>query len=270
LGIVLANPDPLLFVLQVSDSALPIGTYSHSWGLETAVQKGQLTTLPEVQAYVEGILHLSLLPQDTQACRLGFHSPQDAKAWVLGNAYLTACRWAEEPHRASLQLGKRLATWGEKHWGIPLPPGSEQHHSLVFGWLCAHAGVEESVCLHAYLWSTLQALTTAAVKLVPLGQSQGQTLLCALQPQIITGVRDLLHQPLTQIWAFAPLQERDCQHHQQGPGHAGDALRPEQRRRARPGTGAAAPGAARPGQAAGHGDRRARRVTVARPNHRQS
>jgi len=238
LGIALANPDPLLFLLQISDSALPIGSYSHSWGLETAVQAGHLTTLTQVQAYLEGILHLSLLPQEAQACRLGFHARRDPQRWLMANNYLTACRWAEEPHRASLLLGKRLAAWGEKHWGIPMPPGAEQHHSPVFGWVCAHAEVAEGACLSAYLWSTLQALTTAAVKLVPLGQSQGQTLLCALQPQIIRGVEELQQQPLTQltefpafpegsqpcqspenleipqIWSFAPLQERDCHQHQ--------------------------------------------------------
>ncbi|MEN9264878.1 MAG: urease accessory UreF family protein [Thermostichales cyanobacterium BF4_bins_65] len=214
MGIASASPDPLLFLLQVSDSALPIGSYSHSWGLETAVQAGRLRCLEDVQRYLEGLFHLSLLPQEAQACRLGFHSRRDPGCWLWVNTYLSACRWPQETHQASLQLGKRLAVWGEKHWGIPLPAGEEMHHSPVFGWLGAHAGVEEGACVQAYLWSTVQALVTAAVKLVPLGQSEGQHLLCQFQPLIVVGVQEVMQQPPDQLWSFAPLQERDARQHQ--------------------------------------------------------
>ncbi|GAB4210839.1 MAG: urease accessory UreF family protein [Synechococcales cyanobacterium] len=214
----IALVNPLLFLLQISDSALPIGAYSHSWGIEAAVQHGRLTSAAQVKTYLEGMVRYAGVPLDGQACVLAHHysRQQDVAAWFALQQHLSASRWASESHQASLHLGKRLHSWGEKHWGIPCPHGPEVHHSAVFGWLCAQAGVDLPDTVTAYLWSMMVAWVTAAVKLVPLGQSDGQRLLVEFHGQLDALVADLLTTPVTagSLWSFAPLQERDSQQHQ--------------------------------------------------------
>ncbi|MFQ3613288.1 MAG: urease accessory UreF family protein [Cyanobacteriota bacterium] len=211
-------------LLQLTDSALPIGAYSHSWGMETAVQAGHLRDRAGVLQYLLGVLHLSLAPGEGKACGLAYLRAQEESAAELRDlqAQLNATRWATEPRQASLDLGKRLAQLAERTWGIPPPThaGEGLHHCLVFGWVCAAAGVGLEEALRAYLFSALVGWVSAAVRLVPLGHSDGQAILASLyepiervlQREILPNLNPELG---SQLGGFAPLQERDCQAHQQ-------------------------------------------------------
>ncbi|MEN9203076.1 MAG: urease accessory UreF family protein [Thermostichus sp. DG_1_6_bins_120] len=205
-------------LLQLTDSALPIGAYSHSWGLEAAVQAGRLRSRAAVQQYLLGVLHLSLAPCEGKACGLAYLRAQQGSPTELRDvqAQLEAMRWAAEPRQASLDLGKRLAQLAERTWGIPPPTPAGLHHCLVFGWVCAAANLTLEDTLRAYLFSALSGWVSAAVRLVPLGHSDGQALLASLYEPIEQVLQQEilpnLDPPL--LSNFAPLQERDCQVHQ--------------------------------------------------------
>lgn len=211
--------DPLLILLQLSDSALPIGSYSHSWGLETAVQAGRIRSAAQTLSYVQGILQYSIGPLEGRSCALAHGYGLDRQIepfWHLQDR-LDAARWAPEPRQASLALGHRLSQLSDKVWGISCPlrenHSSGPHHCLVFGWIGAQAGLDRSETVRAYLWSTITSWVSAAVRLVPLGHTQGQQILAQIQPQIIEILPQCLgSEPLA---SFAPLQERDCQIHRQ-------------------------------------------------------
>lgn len=218
-------------LLQLTDSALPIGAYSHSWGLEAAVQAGQLRDRAGVQQYLLGVLHMGLAPTEGRACafahrlsRLGSESGVEKL-----QQQLQATRWAAEPRQASLDLGKRLAQLAERTWGISVPKaeGDPLHHSVVFGWICAQAGIGLEDTLRAFLFSSLTGLVSAAVRLVPLGHTEGQSLLAQLyepieavvHQEILPVVKRAERPNLSPSWpalgSFTLLQERDCQVHQQ-------------------------------------------------------
>jgi len=139
--------------------------------------------------------------------------------------HLQATRWAAEPRRASLDLGKRLAQLAERTWGISVPQaaGEPWHHPLAFGWICAQAGIGLEDTLRAFLFASLTGWVSAAVRLVPLGHTEGQSLLAQLYEPIETVVQQEIlpvirrDPPLNwpALSSFAPLNERDCQAHQQ-------------------------------------------------------
>src|SRR5207245_7436745 len=56
------------------------------------------------------------------------------------------------------------------------------HHALVFGCVAQSLGVDTESTLLAYLYTVLAGLVAAALRLVPLGQSDGQRLLHELAP----------------------------------------------------------------------------------------
>lgn len=204
--------DPFLFLLQVSDSALPIGSYSHSWGLETAVQEGRLTTEKEVYDYLLGVLYGSLFPQEGRACFWAhqYSQQQDQTRLLHLQARLNASRWALEPRQASLALGRRFKQLMEKTWGLSCPDGL--HHCLAFGWSCGQANIGSKETVKAYLFNSVMGLVSASVRLVPLGHSEGQHLLAQFHP-IITSMSCETQQENT-FSSFTFLQERDCQVHQ--------------------------------------------------------
>src|SRR5690554_609953 len=51
----------LLSYVQLLDSALPIGGFSHSFGLETFVQHNKVTNIQELERYILSQIHASLV-----------------------------------------------------------------------------------------------------------------------------------------------------------------------------------------------------------------
>ena len=211
-----AIADPQLWLLQLADSALPIGSYSHSWGLETAVQDNRLTTAAQVTDYLTGVLHQAIAPQEGTACVLAHRYSCESKEleFLALQLELTAARWASEPLNASLQLGDRLNRWARSTWELSCPKSESLHHCAAFGWLCARAGLTETETVRAYLLGSLTSLVSAAVRLVPLGHSQGQQALATLHREIAIAIPICLAADTPEdLHSFAPLLERDCQAH---------------------------------------------------------
>ncbi|NJK63785.1 MAG: urease accessory protein UreF [Synechococcaceae cyanobacterium SM2_3_1] len=216
--------DPQLFLLQWTDSALPIGSYSHSWGLETVIQDQQLTSGQALETYLQGLLRISLVPQEGMACYLAHHYAQTERpaAWIRLQHQFNAIPRAHEIQQASLQMGNRLQHLAQRVWGLQCPSLSHSgsqlpHHCLVFGWVCANAGLPAADTLRSYWLTTLTGLVAAGVKLIPLGHTEGQQILAKLSLQISCEVERVLsscpaQQPMLSSMAW--LQERDSQRHQ--------------------------------------------------------
>ena len=100
------------------------------------------------------------------------------------------------------------ALWAQVQRGAT--PG---HHALVFGCVAQHRELDMESTLLAYLYSVLTGLVAAALRLVPLGQSDGQRLLYELAPLS----RDLIAQygelQPEEAWSTTPgLDIRSMQH----------------------------------------------------------
>ena len=100
------------------------------------------------------------------------------------------------------------AFWAQVQRGAT--PG---HHALVFGCVAQHLGCDMESTLLAYLYTVLTGLVAAALRLVPLGQSDGQRLLYELAPlsrELIAQYGEL--QP-EEAWSSTPgLDIRSMQH----------------------------------------------------------
>ncbi len=184
---------PLLRLLQLVSPTLPVGAYSYSRGLEWAVQAGWVHGAGPARDWVAGLLRHALTPVDVPvlgrlmaAWRTG-----DAAAVQGWSARLVAMResaeFRAEDRQQGLALARLLADLGLEQ---ARPLSALPEHGSAAGNACCWAAlyalaatqweIPEPLAALGYLWAFTENQVLAAVKLVPLGQTQGQRMLAEL------------------------------------------------------------------------------------------
>jgi urease accessory protein len=174
-------------LLQLASPALPVGAYSYSQALEAAVDAGIVRDAASAQRWIGDVLELTvarmeapLLLRLCEAWRTG-----DSTAAARWNALFLASRESAELRAESVQMGyslaRLLAELGESGG-----PGRWEEVSFpaAFAYAVARWNIEPGKALVAYLWAWAENQVMAAVKAVPLGQTDGQRMLLVLGEQV--------------------------------------------------------------------------------------
>lgn len=171
-------------LLQLCSPAMPIGAFAYSQGLEQAIASGWVTDEATASEWVLGLLQHSLATLDLPVLeRLMDAWRADDIARVEGwSVWLRASRPTREMRAEDRQLGAALAralvgigVAGAAEWG----DRDDVTHAAMFALAAARFAIPTSVALVGYAFAWAEASTSAAVRLVPLGQTAGQRLLAA-------------------------------------------------------------------------------------------
>jgi urease accessory protein len=196
-------------LLQLCDSASPLGAYSHSWGMETWTQREVLKDAADVQSTIEQLLQLTIGPREGVAVKIAYACARDSD-WARFdalNARLSAANWSTELHQASISMGARLKTLAGKLAWTEFETAAPLHHCAVFGWLCERLGIDLPSTISAYLYTSSSAMVAACVKLIPLGHTDGQRVLAGLAGAIESTSAHCLDHKSVDISGFSPMQE---------------------------------------------------------------
>jgi urease accessory protein len=207
----------LLRMLQVADSALPIGATAHSFGLETLVAEGVLT-VDRLEAYFGDYLQEAGVLEATfcrAAHQLFFPTTGEfpLSRWLELNQRLSALKPAREVRAGSSALGRRLLQLaiGLNDWpSIKIALSAAQdhdtdlHHCTAFGLVGAALGLTDQTTALAYLHQSLAGLISACQRLLPLGQSQAGRILWDLKPIMIESIKSAINDP-DEVACFTPL-----------------------------------------------------------------
>ena len=182
---------PLLRLLQLVSPALPVGAYSYSQGLESAVESGIVRDEKSAAAWIEDGLTLVVARFEGPMFlrMLAAAERRDANALCDLNASFLAGRETAELRAETVQMGRSLCRLlGEIEETRPVTATLErlQEPSYPCAWACAAAAFEvgHDAAYAGYLWSWAENQVLAAIKLVPLGQSAGQRTLARLASRI--------------------------------------------------------------------------------------
>lgn len=186
-----------LNLIQVHDSSFPIGTYSHSYGMESYTQDGRITKADEFLEFASNYLIENLAINDVIFIRQAFQATkdQDIKRLKELDEINGALRLAKESREASISTGRQfLRTLSN------LYPDNEfiqewddlvrkrvvgGHYDITYGIYAALFDIDINAAVQMYLYSTINTLIVNAVRSVPFGQNTGVRLMHEMIPLIM-------------------------------------------------------------------------------------
>lgn len=205
----------LLQILWLASPALPVGGFSYSEGLESAVDAGLVFDEASAAAWLTDQLHLSLARSDLAVVA------QAIPAWRANdlariselNHWVLQTRETLEFRLQSEQMGRSLMEWarqlGELGSGVFEQLQSARLDSPTYPVACACAAASTGASAHdslvGYAFGWCENMVQASIKSVPLGQSAGQRMLARLAHQIPAVVDHAMSLPDTDRQAFTPL-----------------------------------------------------------------
>jgi urease accessory protein len=212
-------------LLQLASAALPVGAFSHSLGLEAALAARVVRDAASAEQWIADYLALAWAEGEAPLWRAQYAAwlTLDESTLLSINDRLVAMRETVELRMESEQTGRSLALWLQ---ALPQLPTLTEHHRLLLHTLqppayasvhaCAAAvlGIAERDALLALGWSLAENLTTAAVKLVPLGQIAGQAILRRLATRLPAWVDAVLARTFAQACNFTPMLGILSAHHE--------------------------------------------------------
>jgi len=198
----------LIRLLQLSDPALPIGGYAHSGGLETYVQEGVVSNRATADTFVRQMLRKNLCYTDAALAALSYKATRVGEMDKLleSDELCEAVKFPKEIRQASQKLGLRLLKIflgsgiaagmesrsegaamdivARRYYAAVQAKDTPGHYSIAFGVCAAMLGIGLREALTGLYYNAAAGMVTNCVKLIPLGQQDGQELLFSLQALI--------------------------------------------------------------------------------------
>ncbi|MGF1458436.1 MAG: urease accessory protein UreF [Leptolyngbyaceae cyanobacterium] len=182
----------LLTLLQLASPALPVGAYSYSEGIETLATNQAIATGAELLRWLSDELQWGGIRLETGIMQWSYRAAinSNAERLVYWNDWLSAYRETEEMRSQSWQMGKsllRLFSDLNPELAQGLPPFTQAencNYAIAYGLVAQAWQIPLEAAAIAYLHGWAANLVSAAVRAVPLGQTEGQRILQQLNEPI--------------------------------------------------------------------------------------
>lgn len=211
------NTRSLLNGLRFVDSFFPSGGYAFSSGLEAAVQGGAVRNAEELSRYVVESLTSGIGEREAVAVGLAHDACVSGVLEIALKAdqELEAMKLGRESRTASRQMGRQVIRLAanqharqsliEDYLAAVEAEQTPGHLALSFGLTLAAAGWSKEEAIAAFLYQTATGFVAAAMKLMPIGQREGQWLLESWIEVIERVSHNAAHQQRLQSWS--PVQD---------------------------------------------------------------
>ena len=214
---------PLAFIhgLQITDSFFPVGAFAYSDGLETAAAGGRVYDAPSLGHWMDHFLEGVFVPCEGLAlvkCMLALQAG-DSDTLRRVDQELTAIRPARAVRVSSTGVGKRLLSLygsicGDEHFSGSarrLPHGNAAAaYALVF----FHGRLAEREAVLAFGYNRLAGIVSAGLRLISIGQQQGQMLLTRAIDRLPDAADRIIRMADEPLRSFSPVLDIQQMNHQ--------------------------------------------------------
>jgi urease accessory protein len=171
-----------LTALQWLSPAFPIGSFAYSHGLEWAISAGHVTQEAELLEWVRDLVQFGSGRNDAFLVSLGYQA-HDIQALRDLNAHALALSASRERQAETVFQGQAFVKTLKDVWGHDLP---SLCYPVAVGAAARLEALPQVDIVAAYLHAFSANLISAAVRLIPLGQTQGQRVLLELTSSLLS------------------------------------------------------------------------------------
>lgn len=170
--------DPILILNQWFSPAYPLGSFAYSHGIETAMQDGRINSAQGLEIWLRDVLEQGTGRTDAIFLHAAYACDDESAVRAL-DAHARAFAPSAERLMESVQQGDAFvrtttAVWGTKLPALTLP--------VAVGYAARALDLPVALTTSFYLQAFMSNLVSCAVRLVPLGQTEGQGVLQRLSP----------------------------------------------------------------------------------------
>ena len=220
------NPSALLRGLPFVDSFFPSGGYACSYGLEAACQDGTLRNGTDLRDYITRLIKQGSGPSDAIAVALThrFTAAGKIERVLEVDRQLEAMKSSRELREGSRQMGRQVIRIAARQFPKGVIPQIYErmesdeipcHYAVALGSVLSICGWSEREAVLGYLYQTVVGWVSASLKLLPIGQQEGQELIHILQPCLIDVAEDIEDKGLKDMGSWTPLHDIRAMRHEE-------------------------------------------------------
>ncbi len=199
-------------LMQLCDSALPVGGFSFSCALESAAAQGMLRSADDIEEYAGSVLRLTLLSDGVAALHALRHANSIAELCHTDRE-LYAIKASAEMRSMSTRMGRKLAELSAqlipchdtRRWLDCIAEGSTKGcYATTQGLIFSLCDAAEQDLFSAVGYGAASMVVGAALRLLRVTHHQTQQILFSFAPLIEALYAQARNLPLHQMQGFAP------------------------------------------------------------------
>lgn len=194
-GIEMTAPAADMLTLQNWFSpAFPIGAFSYSGGLETAIASGAVHDRDSLAGWLHAMIRQGAIFTDAVFLRTAMDGED------VNGLCLALCAGAER-HQETTELGKAFSRVIRETQDVDLPEGLA--YPVAVGMAAGRLGLAREATVAAFLQGACMSQISVAVRAVPIGQMDGQACLVELMSAIGTAAAQAMVTEVEAVGSFA-------------------------------------------------------------------
>lgn len=186
----------LLTLAQWLSPAFPVGAFAYSHGVETAIRDGAIGDATTLETWLAGVLKDGTGRSDAILLAEAYRSSDPFAVDEVARAFSASA----ERIRESERQGAAFAATTRAVWGLDVP---DLMYPVAVGRAAGLKAIDLEATTALYLQAFASNLVSAAVRLIPLGQTDGQTVLAALAPLCEEHAAQSLALSIDDLWSTA-------------------------------------------------------------------